>query len=398
MDKENLFYLADTMSSLSGIPVRVYRGKKKVRFSSNQDFPFDPFERLEEQVPSTDRNVTYLYTEDWYFYVCVRSEEYSAVLGPTRFRKQSIEELKKKAFESNLSEKDMKRYVSALENLVPYPLESVLQIALALNLFMNGERRTLKDVLVPESVREEKDRSPERKETEETDKEEESAPHNTLDVERKLLSYVEQGNLPGLKSFFHGVSAVRPGILSENAMRERKNLFIVTATLVSRSAIRGGLGAEEALTLSDLYIRKAETSASVSELTRLQIQMVEDYTGRVSALKDFPSSELAAKVADYVLKHLSGGFTLEDVASALYLSRSRLCALFKKETGIGVKEYATRLKIREAKRLLAGTERSPSQISSYLSFSSQSYFNAVFKKVTGLSPREYRKKYRAGEL
>ena len=50
-----------------------------------------------------------------------------------------------------------------------------------------------------------------------------------------------------------------------------------------------------------------------------------------------------------------------------------------------------RCKLEEAKSLLTYTNKSLSEISSYLCFANQSYFQRVFKKKYGITPNEYRK-------
>lgn len=73
----------------------------------------------------------------------------------------------------------------------------------------------------------------------------------------------------------------RAGTLAGDSLRQQKNLIICTATLVTRAAIRGGLNPEQAFTLSDLYIQKAELMTDLLSLTRLNAQMVLDFTKRV---------------------------------------------------------------------------------------------------------------------
>lgn len=55
-------------------------------------------------------------------------------------------------------------------------------------------------------------------------------------------------------------------------------------------------------------------------------------------------------------------------------------------------EFIMRCKLEEAKALLAYTDKPISEISSYLCFSSQAYFQNVFKKKYGITPNAYRRK------
>ena len=49
-----------------------------------------------------------------------------------------------------------------------------------------------------------------------------------------------------------------------------------------------------------------------------------------------------------------------------------------------------RRKLEEAKSLLIYTDKTISEISEYLCFSTQSYFQNVFKKKYGQTPKEFR--------
>lgn len=117
-------------------------------------------------------------------------------------------------------------------------------------------------------------------------------------------------------------------------IRQSKNTFIVTATLVSRAAIRGGMDIDDAFSLSDAYIQKCELSDSVQKITNLQYRMVLDYTERVEKLRRGGHlSKFVLDVTNCILHHISEPVTTEEIAKALFMSRSRLSVKFKKEAG-----------------------------------------------------------------
>ena len=59
--------------------------------------------------------------------------------------------------------------------------------------------------------------------------------------------------------------------------------------------------------------------------------------------------------------------------------------------GVNLNDFITRCKMEEAGDLLLYTDKSLAEISNYLSYSSQSYFQNVFKKHYGVTPMAYRK-------
>ena len=63
--------------------------------------------------------------------------------------------------------------------------------------------------------------------------------------------------------------------------------------------------------------------------------------------------------------------------------------MFKKETGISLKQYITDFRIDKAKELLSRADARISDVATEVGFDNFSYFSTVFKKTTGLTPNEY---------
>ena len=175
-------------------------------------------------------------------------------------------------------------------------------------------------------------------------------PHNTLDVEEYMLDLVKKGDVAELKRFFSNIPALRSGIIAHDDLRQSKNLLIISATLISRSAIREGMNPEEALTLSESYMRRCELMTNVKSVTNLNYRLIMDFTERMKKLRyDGSRSKLVIEVNNYIRKHVSEPITVEKTASALCRGRSRLSTDFKKETGENLSVYIMKQKIEEAK-------------------------------------------------
>lgn len=212
-------------------------------------------------------------------------------------------------------------------------------------------------------------------------------------VEQRLMDMVSSGDLAALKNWLSSAPAIRAGILSSEYIRQQKNIFIVTATLASRAAIRGGLDTKTAFFLSDAYIQRCELLKTPEQIVKLQYHMITDYTERVGQIRiGQKATQLSMRIANYVQSHLSDVITVDALAKETLLCRSRLTARFKEETGQTLTEFVMRIKIEEAKRLIRYTDKSLSAISDYLGFSSQSHFSRIFKKYTDIAPGEYRER------
>ena len=82
--------------------------------------------------------------------------------------------------------------------------------------------------------------------------------------------------------------------------------------------------------------------------------------------------------------------TAKQCARQLLLSSCYLEDLLKHETGKTMYEYVQSKRVEIAKRWLLETDKTVSQITKELGFSSVPYFNRLFMKITGISPDDYK--------
>jgi AraC-like DNA-binding protein len=219
--------------------------------------------------------------------------------------------------------------------------------------------------------------------------------HNTLALEEALMDIVCKGDSVALRRWLSSAPAVHGGTIAGDQLRQMRNLFIVTATLCSRAAIRGGMREDDAFSLSDAYIQRAELLSDHDSIMNLQYHMLLEFTEQVEKLhRGRHTTKLSLDVANYIRHHLSEPISVERMAEEFYISRPYLSAKFKKETGQTLTDFILSEKAEEAKRLLRYSDKSLLAISSYLGFSSQSHFIRVFRKYAGVNPGEYLEKHR----
>ena len=398
MKIKDIEYIVTNMANLSGVPVRIYKNKKKIYYYSLINLPKDPIIINESNVFSSDKHIYYFVNSYYYYYGIVSFDDYKLVVGPTRQIPISNQEIMNFALDLEIHQNEIDDFKNGIKSIVELPLSSLLQMLSMMNFVFNkGEKLSLEDIQITDAEQEKLISTLEKESTdaiissiEGTDK----YPHNSYNIEQTIMDYIRKGDVSSLKDYFKKIPAVRSGITSADYFKQVSNIFTVTVTLVSRAAIRGGLDIEESLSLSDKYLKKCELEKSVDNIVNLQYRMVIDYAERVKKIKFGDSqSKLVSNVINYIRNHLSESITVSDIASSVFLSRSRLSVLFKQETGLSVGDFVTKQKIDEAKRLLRYSDKSTSSISMYLGFSSQSHFNRVFKQQVTLTPNEYRKKY-----
>jgi len=220
----------------------------------------------------------------------------------------------------------------------------------------------------------------------------ETMAHATYSFERYMLSCIAEGNAPKLLRHLNNQLPGTEGILSRgDPLRQAKNMFIVTATLVTRAAIEGGLNPEVAMSLSDLFIQQIENQNDISRILVCQTEMVMEFTQRVAAVhRQTDYSRDIADCCSYIQEHIAQNIRISDLAEYIHLSENYLSAKFKSETGESITSFIKQAKIREAKNLLANTDLSLAEISAMLAYSSQSFFTTVFHNVVGMTPKQYR--------
>ncbi len=96
------------------------------------------------------------------------------------------------------------------------------------------------------------------------------------------------------------------------------------------------------------------------------------------------------KIVDYINDNYKEDISIQSIAGALFLSRSRITRLFMKYSGMRIGEYVTDLRIKKANQaLLTGHTVTEAALES--GFQSVRTFNSVYKSHMGITPTEYQK-------
>lgn len=101
------------------------------------------------------------------------------------------------------------------------------------------------------------------------------------------------------------------------------------------------------------------------------------------------SVDIFKRVTDYMEENLSSRLTIECICRDNMIGRTQLQNIFQKETGMGVIEYFSKMKIENAKHMIRIGSLNFTQISEQLGYASIHYFSRQFKKLTGMTPSEY---------
>lgn len=85
---------------------------------------------------------------------------------------------------------------------------------------------------------------------------------------------------------------------------------------------------------------------------------------------------------------------VNDLASMFHISRSRLCAIFKAETGISIGTFIANARVALACNLLDGSRLSVADIANATGYRHQSSFAEAFRRSTGKTPLQWRHEHK----
>ena len=115
---------------------------------------------------------------------------------------------------------------------------------------------------------------------------------------------------------------------------------------------------------------------------------------RLSQIRQPPRKNIMSQVVKdvmrYINDHLTEDLSLAKLSEVTHYNSTYISSLFKKYTGLTLREYIADLKIEEAKKLLLSGEN-VSDACCKSGFSDYSNFIRTFTKATGLSPGKYAK-------
>ena len=136
-------------------------------------------------------------------------------------------------------------------------------------------------------------------------------------------------------------------------------------------------------------ISQKQFQASLRLLTIFARFLAEDANRDLLAAQ-VPEQPCITEAKSFILAHAGERLRLDDVAQHLHISAQHFSKFFKKAAGVGFSEFLTRVRVENAKDLLAKPGILIHDVASKVGFGSLSQFNRVFRRYAGCSPKEYR--------
>jgi YSIRK-targeted surface antigen transcriptional regulator len=375
------------------IPIYLYENEALLSAYPIQEKDTCPPSTYLASLWAVDRSVVYTVTEFYSYYGCIKIENssYSIVIGPINDFPYSKDTLIAMSREFSVSNSRAEIFFEFFHNIPQQNLHTFINTLLLINYTLNNSELA-KNAVVPTTGNSLNTTIKQIYSEDFYAEKEEEAFTKSYAFENEMLRFIETGNIKGLKRISTRGKSIKAGTVADNNLRQLKNIFIVVIALAARAAIRGGLAPSVSYQLSDKYIQQMERLIDIDAIKSLVNQVLLDYTSRVAnSLIPVTADTVIRQVLQYVRANTNRDITVADAAHHVGFTRPSLSRKFKKELGVDLSTFIRKCKLEEAKNLLAFSDKSISEISNYLCFSSQSHFQKSFKDYFGITPQSYRK-------
>ena len=133
------------------------------------------------------------------------------------------------------------------------------------------------------------------------------------------------------------------------------------------------------------------TTGNYAETYEESFLSMPEKTEQVGAKQGAPFV-IAERAKEYIQTHYPEKFSLDQMATALFVNKIYLSKCFKQATGGTLLKYHHKIRCAKACELLKTTDLSVEIISDRVGYATASHFARTFRGIYHCSPIEYRKK------
>ena len=384
----NVITLCEFFYHAHHIPIYLFEGEELIEYFPTQPsvcYPMRDYRILNQQ----DKDfLCYITPENSLLgYIRMREKNVQLILGPVNIIPYTKNQLAQFFHHNNIT-KEFYEFCTEFYQQIPYYTNlEFMDILLLLNYITTNRRLTreeyfaMQDQNIPDTASRDYHQNH----------------SDSLDFDDfpkqdyRIIHLIEQGNVTGLIQYFHSQLPIPKIHFGENPLQNRKNLCYYSIALFSEAATRGGVSSMEAMQIVATYYRHITQSNTVESVDILTTKAAIFFVQNVAdlAIPDHSNPELLDCI-QFIQKNVHTHINVSDVASHAGYSRIHLTRLFKKELGFDPGYFIRRAKLEEAKNMLNYTDKSISEISSFLYFANQSHFHRSFKKQFEITPMQYR--------
>lgn len=143
--------------------------------------------------------------------------------------------------------------------------------------------------------------------------------------------------------------------------------------------------------LLDLSMRRYPVSDYL--LRYFQTALLMELAGEFTISQDTDGSMEIFRIQDWILHNYAQTITVSQIAEIFHYNSAYLSNLYKKTTGVPLKQYINHVRIDAAKKMLISSDSSLKEIAFRCGYMDEKYFFKVFKQLENMTPTEYREAF-----
>lgn len=186
---------------------------------------------------------------------------------------------------------------------------------------------------------------------------------------------------------------------SMESLANQKKLSAATLTIIKQDLLQivfvylhsKGILATQLFANDAFVLLESQSTDSLMDMMRFQVHLISTTIDYVTEVEQ--SDSIVQRAKNYIHEHYAEDISRTEIAESVFLTPEYMAKMFKKETGVSLKQYISDYRILIAKERLAVPGARISDVAAEVGFDSFSYFSTVFKKTTGLTPGEYHAQY-----
>ena len=217
-------------------------------------------------------------------------------------------------------------------------------------------------------------------------------------IKKDRLSDAHIVILTGFADFEYARTAMKLGVtdylLKPVQTEELKGLLEKVITLKAERIDR--IYREQKEVICGLLEEDESENVSAAELLERHkdIEPLIDAVRKKEEIKSAEKKDIMKSIDAYIDEHYRENISLKQLSSIFHLNQVYLGQLFKAKHKVLFKDHINALRIRDAEKMLADSDKRIYEISEELGFSKADTFISKFMEINGMTPNRYRLKNR----
>lgn len=137
-------------------------------------------------------------------------------------------------------------------------------------------------------------------------------------------------------------------------------------------------------------INQILSAETVADMSLVIGEICEYYISQYTMQHQHRHSDLVGRIIRIIRERYMENLTIGMIADEVFVTQNYICLIFKREMGMTLNNYLTKVRMEKACSLLEETMLKVWQIAQMTGYENTHYFSTVFKKHMGMQPQQYR--------